>query len=519
MKKILISFLIIFLLVGCSSSSEDAGKKEGGDEKGGTLNVAYMAQPPTLDPHVTVSVATTEIGRNIFESLLAFNARNEAAPLLAETFESSEDLKSITFKLRKGVKFHNGKEMTADDVVASMERWRELNGKANTYFSKSEFVKEDDYTVVLKMDRPFTIAKYILATNINFAAIMPKEIVENAPNSGVKEYIGTGPFKLDEWKKDQYIKLVKNEDYQSPRSEPDGLVGKKEPMIDELYFRMVPDTSTRTAGIQTGEYDVALQIPYDNVPAIESDANIEAITHPEGFSTVVFNKRNGIFSSEKARQALNLAVDKNEVMMAAFTDEKFYRQEHGLLSKEYVSWYSEKGKDKYDEYDPETAKKLFKEAGYNGEELTILTTRDYEDQYQIGVVIQENLKKVGVKSKLEVYDWATLMEVREDDKFYDLMPMGYNPVTDPTQINFLDSRIKYTGWSNSPEIDKLLDQLMVAPSDEEAKEIFGELQEEAWNYLPAIKFGDYDGVAAVRTNVKNFEMFQGPVFWNTTVSN
>ncbi len=161
---------------------------------------------------------------------------------------------------------------------------------------------------------------------------------------------------------------------------------------------------------------------------------------------------------------------------------------------------------------------MFKEAGYNGEELTILTTRDYEDQYQIGVVIQENLKKIGVKTKLEVYDWATLMEVREDDKFYDLMPMGYNPVTDPTQINFLDSRINYTGWSNSPEIDKLLDQLMIAPSDEEAKEIFGKLQEESWNYLPAIKFGDYDSVAAVRTNVKNFEMFHGPVFWNTTKS-
>ncbi len=290
MKKVLISFLIVFLLVGCGSSSDDAGKSGNSGEKGGTLNVAYMAQPPTLDPHATVSVATTEIGRNIFESLLAFNERNEAAPLLAESFESSEDLKSITFKLRKGVKFHNGKEMTADDVVASMERWRELNGKANTYFSKSEFVKEDDYTVVLKMDKPFTIAKYILATNINFPAIMPKEVIENAPKSGVEEYIGTGPFKLEEWKQDQYIKLVKNEDYQSPRKEPDGVVGKKDPMVDELVFHMVPDASTRTAGIQTGEYDVALNIPYDNVSVIESDANLEAITHPEGFSTVVYNK-------------------------------------------------------------------------------------------------------------------------------------------------------------------------------------------------------------------------------------
>ncbi|RWR07497.1 ABC transporter substrate-binding protein [Siminovitchia fortis] len=519
MKKIFISFLIIFMLVGCASSSDETNKSGKSDEKGGTLNVAFMAQPPTLDPHVTVAVPTAQIGRNIFETLLGFNERNEAAPLLAESFESSEDLKSITFKLRKGVKFHNGKEMTADDVVASMERWKVLNGKANTYFSKSEFVKEDDYTVVLKMDKPFTIAKYILATNINFPAIMPKEVIENAPKAGVEEYIGTGPFKLEEWKQDQYIKLVKNEDYQSPRKEPDGVVGKKDPMVDELVFHMVPDASTRTAGIQTGEYDVALNIPYDNVSVIESDANLEAITHPEGFSSVIFNKRNGLFSNEKAREALNLAVDKKEVMMAAYTDKKFYTQEHGLLTKEYVSWYSEQGKEKYDAYDPEAAKKLFKEAGYNGEKLKILTTREYESHYQTAVVIQDNLKKIGVKTELLVYDWATLMEVREDDKFYDLLTMGNIPVTDPTQINFLDSRINYTGWSNSPEIDQLLDQLMVAPSDEEAKEIFGKLQDETWNYLPAIKFGDYDRVTAIRTNVEGFEWFQGPSFWNTTKSN
>lgn len=518
MKRFAFILLACITLIGCSSSAGKEGKKESGGENDRTLNVAYMAQPPTLDPHVTVSVATTEIGRNIYESLLAFNENNEAAPLLAESFEPSEDLKSITFKLREGVKFHNGKEMTADDVVASMERWKELNGKAKTYFADSEFVKEDDYTVILKMDKPFTIAKYILATNINFPAIMPKEIIENAPTAGVKEYIGTGPFKLDEWKQDQYIKLVKNEEYQSAGNTPDGLVGKKEVLVDEVYFRMVPDSSTRTAGIQTGEYDIALQIPYDNFPVLESDSNLEMITHPEGFSSVVFNNRNGLFSNEKARQALNLAVNKTEVLMAAFASDQFYTEEHGLLSKEFISWYSEEGKDQYDAYNPEAAKKLFEEAGYNGEVLTILTTRDYEDQYQSAVVIQANLQKIGVETELKVYDWPTLMDVREDDQFYDLMTMGYNPVTDPTQINFLDSRINYTGWTDSAEIDSLLDQLMVAPSDEEAKEIFSKLQKENWDYLPAVKFGDYDAIASIRSNVKDFEWFHGPVLWNVTKS-
>lgn len=520
-KNFFFLLLISILLIGCSSGGGDSSSSSGGGDDAKpaetTLDIAYAAQPPTLDPHMTVAVATSEIGRNIYESLLALDENNEPAPLLAESFEPSEDLKTLTFKLRQGVKFHNGKEMTADDVVASMERWRKLNGKANTYFANSEFVKVDDYTVELRMDQPFTIAKYILSANYNFAAIMPKEIIDEAPESGVTEHIGTGPYKLAEWKQDQYIKLEKFEDYQQNGDEPNGFVGKKAALMEEVYFHMVPDSATRTAGVQSGEYDVAALIPHDSFSVVDSDPNLETFKYAEGFTTVVFNKRNGLFSDQKARKALNLAVNKNEVLIAALTDENFFTPEHGLLPKDFVGWYNDAGKDVYDAYNPEEAKKLFEEAGYNGETLKILTTRDYNDQYQVAVVIQENLKQIGVESEIMVYDWATLMEVREDDEFYDLMPMSYNPVTDPTQINFLDSRINYTGWTNSPEIDSLLDQLMVAPSDEEAKKIFTKLQAEFWDYLPAVKFGDLDAVSATRNNVKDVEFFHGPVIWNAYI--
>ncbi len=510
MRRLLFTLLFSVFLVGCTSGT--AGQIDTGEEN--TLNVAYMAQPPSLDPHLTVAVATSEIGRNTFETLLSFNEQNEVAPLLAESFESSDDEKSITFHLRKGVKFHNGKEMTADDVVASMERWKLLNGKAQIYFADSKFVKEDDYTVILKMDKPLTIAKYILAMNVNFAAIMPEEVIENAGELGVTEYIGTGPFKFVDWKQDQYIQFEKNEDYQSTSAEIDGLVGKKEPLVDRLKIHMVPDTSTRTAGVQTGEYDIALNIPTDNYEQISKDPNLEAVIFPDGFTTAVFNNREGVFVDKKRRQAVNLAVKKEDVLVTAYTREEFYMLEHGIVGKDYVAWHNDQGKDVYENHDPDAAKELLKETGYNGETVRILTTRDYDDQYQAAIVVQQQLEEIGMEVELLVYDWPTLMEVREDPSTYDIMIMAYNPVTDPTQLNFLDSRTNYTGWTNDPNMDALIDDLLVAENDEAAKEVFSQMQAEFWDYLPAVKFGDYSGIAVTHGDVTGFDHIHGAVLWN-----
>ena len=113
----------------------------------------------------------------------------------------------------EGVKFHNGEEMTADDVVASMNRWLEVSAKANTLIGGSTFEKVDDYTVTLKANQASSDIIMILASPIQFAAIYPAEVVESATADGIDEYIGTGPYKVAEWKQDQYVKLEENADY------------------------------------------------------------------------------------------------------------------------------------------------------------------------------------------------------------------------------------------------------------------------------------------------------------------
>ncbi len=510
MFRRLLSLVLVVGLVGCSTTSN-----EGAGNDANTLDVAYMAQPATIDPHTSNTSATSDIARNIFEQLVAFDENYEVAPLLAESYEEADDGKSITFHLREGVTFHNGKEMTADDVVASMERWRGLSGKAIAFLSESEFVKEDDYTVVLKMDKPLTIAKYIIAMSTTFAGIMPEETVESADEAtGIKEFIGTGPFKFVDWKQDQHIKLEKYEDYQSPTGEASGLVGKRVALVDQLTFHFVQDSSTRTAGIQTGEYDVVMNIPPDNVEQLKGDPNLQLHIDPLGYLTSIFNKKQGLFTDQKARQAVNLAVDKEEVMLSAYTSEEIFTLEHGLLSEDYVNWHNDAGIEEYNAYDPERAKQLLQEAGYNGEPIRIITTRDYEDYYNGGVVLQQKLEQIGANVELEVYDWPSLLEKRTDENAYDLYMMGFLHATDPTQIQYLDSRYDFPGWTDHAVFDELLDELVVAPTPEEAKEIFAKLQAENWAYLPAIKYGDYKRAHATRQNVSNFQFFHGPVFWN-----
>src|SRR5699024_447423 len=136
--------------------------------------------------------------------------------------------KTYTFNLRKGVKFHNGEEMVADDVVASMERWLEKSSITGNIFDGATWTAEDDHTVVLELETASALTLDTMASSKQSAAIMPKEIIDDAPAEGGEEYTGTGPYKFVEWKQYSYLKFERNEEYQALDMESDGLAGKKE---------------------------------------------------------------------------------------------------------------------------------------------------------------------------------------------------------------------------------------------------------------------------------------------------
>ena len=266
--------LLAFLLVGCSSeASSDGSKTDKSSTKGGELRVALVTQPPTLDQPATTATVSRDTARLMFETLLTTDSNYQAVPMLAESVETSDDGKTYTFHLRKGVKFHNGKEMTSEDVVASMYRWMEKSSIIGPV-EGATFEAKDEYTVVLQLTQPSPLTLDTLASAKMAAAIMPKEVVEAAtPEDGVAEYIGTGPFKFVEWKQDQLIHFTKFDDYQPVDAKADGLAGRKEALVDDIYFHIVSDASTRLAGLRSGEYDFAYTIPFDNYEQLMTEKN------------------------------------------------------------------------------------------------------------------------------------------------------------------------------------------------------------------------------------------------------
>src|SRR5699024_2242707 len=292
----------------------------------------------------------------------------ESKPMLAESVEMREDGLTYTFELREGVKFHNGKEMTSEDVEASMNRWLGLSARAKMLLEGAEFKAVDEYTVELTLAEVASDTLDIMAGQGQFPAIMPKEIIEAAGEDGVSEFIGTGPFKYDEWKQDQYIKLEKYDDY-AQRDEPaSGFVGKKEALVDNLYYYIVTDSSTRLAGLQTGEYHIADSMPYDNYEMLKSTANVDAHVFLDGSLNMFYNKKEGIMADEKIRQAINAVVDSESVMHASITNEELYELNNSFMNPDQVNWTTDAGKDAYNQKDIDKAKKLADEAGYNGEE-------------------------------------------------------------------------------------------------------------------------------------------------------
>ncbi|WP_368652636.1 ABC transporter substrate-binding protein [Ornithinibacillus sp. 4-3] len=512
----LLILLITLVLVGCGSS-DDEGSSGGDNNSSGNsvLKIAIDAPPPTLDQPVSTATSARDASRFIFEGLLTTDSEFQAVPMLAESVDT-EDNKTYTFKLREGIKFHNGEEMTAEDVVASMYRWMEQSTVTGNVFNDATWTADGDYTVILELANPSSLTLDTLASAKQAAGIMPKEIVENAPASGVEEYIGTGPYKFVEWKQDQYIHYTKFEDYQPLDTPADGLSGKKEALIDDIYLYIVTDTSTRIAGLQTGEYDFAYGIPYDYYGQINGDENLETILTPAANQMIGFNNLEGIATDAKVRQAINMAINNEEVMMAAFPNPEFFWLDSGYMDRDIVNWYTEAGSEHYNQADIEGAKKLLEESDYNGEEVRFLATRDYDHHYNTSLVVTEQLKEIGLNVKLEIYDWPTVLDIQGNQPSeWEMYMTSASTVSTPPQLIGLSPRF----GGVYPEVSDLISEIETAPTQEEAFEYWDELQGKLWEeYLPIVNLGGYNTLYGHNKKVEGIETLTGPIFWNVSIN-
>src|SRR5207249_4606834 len=241
--------LVAILLSASSVAAAETPKR------GGVLRVGNLGEPPALDAHWTTASITETLTNHVYEGLYSLDASNRPTPMLAESHTVSKDGLTYTFKVRQGIKFHNGKEMTSEDVVPSLARWgkQSIYGKA-LFAQVADWRAVDTYTVEMKLKEKSAIVLISLAVPNNFGAIYPKEIAEKfPPEVKATEWVGAGPFKLAEWKPDQYIRMVRFDEYRSRNEQPNGYGGGKTAWLDEIRWSPVPEVATRVAQVETGE--------------------------------------------------------------------------------------------------------------------------------------------------------------------------------------------------------------------------------------------------------------------------
>lgn len=408
--SVLVMFCLSFLLVGGGFHALAAS------EVGGHLVVAVPIDPDTFDPHRAVAAATKEIDFNIYQGLVGYDAKGQIIPALAKSWEISDDGTVYIFTLRENVLFHNGRTMTADDVLFSLNRIRdEATGYPLTWHKQIHRLEAlDDEKILLELKAPYAPFLSELAD----AAIIPKESVATLATQPV----GTGPFKLVEWVMGQHVQLAKFEGYWEA-----GI-----PYLDAVTFRIMPDPSTAILNLKAGTVHVIPRLSADVAWQVEQDPALQLLSGPMNTPQLMaLNMDRAPFSDIRVRQAINYAIDKDLLIEGAAWG---YGSKIGSNMSPVMEMYYTDLADFYP-YDPEQAKALLAEAGYpQGFQSTLSLPADYDLHVKTGEMVAAMLAEVGIDLKLELVEWGSWLDRVYTKRDYDLTIVGLAGKLDPHTV-------------------------------------------------------------------------------------
>lgn len=481
---------------------------------GGVANLAMIGEPQTLDPMASTADLVGTIMQHVYEPLYTFDAKWNIAPMLAESLpKTSADGKTVTIALRKGVKFHNGKEMKADDVVASLHRWMEISPRGKAVSKEIAGLEaKDGYTVAITLKNAYAPLLSHLALPTGFAAIMPKESIANP----LKEFIGTGPYQFKERKPDQYVLLTRFAGYSARKEAASGYAGKREALLEELRFIPVPNANTRVEGALSGQYQFSDLLPAEAMSRLSGKpAVVPVITAPFGFPYVVLNTTTGPLKSQAMRQAIQAALNEKEIMTAGFGDPKFFSIEGNHFPKG-SPFYSTEGTANYNQANAAKARDMALKAGYKGEPIKFMTSKQYEFHYRMALVMGEELKLAGFKVDMQVVDWATLISRRNDMNLWDIYMTHSAFLPEPTLSPPQLSDDAPGGWKTAGK-DVAVTVFSHEMDPAHRGPLWGKVQAVVYDEVPYIRLGSFNSLTAKSAKLQGYTPMPWPYFWNTSL--
>jgi peptide/nickel transport system substrate-binding protein len=482
----LIIFLLIISVVGCSPEvtdieepdvSESTDSEEIGPQVGGTLRFATEQDISSVDPNV-MGTFNHEVGRHIYEGLLALNEGLGVIPSLANNYTISDDGTVYTFELNEGVLFHNGKEMTSGDVVYSLNRLLE-SPRGSQYESIVNIEAVDNYTVKITIAEPSGPFLVSLASPYT-AAIIP-EGIEEEQGGELTFPIGTGPFMFVEWIPDRHVHLKRFPEYWGGLGESSGTGGEKIAYIEDLYFIPTSEVAARSLGLEAGDLDLAFIPSKETIRLGDLPQLVVASTGPT-FDTwnYWFNMQRAPFNDINLRMAFVHSINREELLIAAVDG---YGEIVNSPYPPFSDWFTTEHS-AGPEYDMDLAKDYIAKSSYNGEKITITTMKGYPAMDRMGIYAESKLKELGVNVELEYLEWTALF-----DKFnsgdYDLMVYGYGALIDPDEWYYgrLHRNNITNGWDN-PEYHSIIEEARRSSDFEQRRSLYAQAQEIIMEDMP-----------------------------------
>lgn len=488
------TFLVLSILLVLVLTLTACGSQETGGSGKDTLVVAQGADPKSLDPHASNDQPSSRVNKQIYNTLVEVTEDMEIEPSLAESWEQVDET-TWKFKLREGVKFHNGEELKASDVKFSLDRMMNSPEVAHIVGAVESVEIEGDYTVIIKTKEPFAPILAHLAHTA--ASILNEKAVTEAGDDYQNNPVGTGPFKFVSHDVGDKVTLERFDDYFGETAK-----------VKTLVFRNIPEGTNRTIGLKTGEVDIAYDIEPIDLDKVREDDKLVLIEEESLSTTYIgFNTKKAPFDDVRVRKALNHAINVDEIIEVVL-EGAGTKATGPINDKVYGYNQSLSGY----EYNPEKAKELLAEAGYPDGFKTSIWTNDNPVRVRIAELVQAQLKEVGVDVTIEEVEWGAYLE-RTAAGEHDMFILGWVTVTGDADYGLypLFHSSQHGGAGNrtfytNAEVDQLLDKGRTSIDENERLEAYAKAQEIIVEDAPQIFLYFQTQNAGVQSNIEGFRL-------------
>lgn len=478
---------------------------------------------PSYDPVWSSADMSHYHAGMVYDTLFGVDAEQNPQPQMVGKYGLSDDRLTWNFELRDGLKFHDGTPVTSADVVPSIRRWAARDGFGRHMM---DYVKDistnDERTFTIQLKERYGLVLDVLGTH---CFIMRKKEAETDPMQKIDTVIGSGPFKfnISETKPGTQYVYDKNPDYMPRKEPPSGMAGGKVVKVDRVIFINMPDPQTAVAAVQAGEIDFYETPPSDLLNQLSEDKSVKLQVLNQGglIGIIRLNFLHPPFNNEKCRQAI-LHIVKQVDYLEAIANPKYSRTCASLFAcgtpmenDADTSWFKTAP-------DYAKAKQLLKEGGYDGRPVVLMQATNVAFMKTAAEILANEMRQAGINVELDPMDWSNVATRRAvkappDQGGWNIFITASDATSVGSPVRFIGHQANgekgWFGWPSDAKQEELRTSWALAETLEERKKIARELQDNAWNYVPQVWFGQWAQPAVMRTSINGLLPIPALVPW------